>query len=163
MRKNKIAYFGMLTAAALILGYVESLIPFSFGIQGMKLGLTNVLIMVVLYLSGAKDALLLNVIRVLLNGFLFGNMFGILYSLAGAVFSFVGMVFCKRLNLFSITGVSVIGGVMHNLGQILVAVFALETAGLLYYLPFLIVSGTVTGVLIGILAGEVIKRLPSLS
>jgi heptaprenyl diphosphate synthase len=146
---------GLILALALILSYIESLFPFFFGVPGMKLGLANLAVVLILYMYGAKEAFLLNILRVLLAGFLFGNLYMILYSLAGAILSFIVMVIVKRTNRFSIAGVSMAGGVFHNVGQALVAMVVIDTLGVLYYLPPLLVAGVVTGGLIGFIAGVI--------
>lgn len=156
--KKKTAFMGVFLAFALILSYVESLIPFYFGVPGVKLGLANLAVVLILYYYGWKEALLLNVMRVLLAGFMFGNLFMIMYSLAGALFSFSAMCMLKKMQKFSICGVSMAGGVFHNVGQILVAIFVTQTAGVAYYLPALLIAGVVTGLLIGLAAEEVKKR-----
>lgn len=156
--KNKTAYFGVFTSLALILSYVETLIPISFGIPGIKLGLANLVIVIVLYTYGGKEALLLSVTKILLSGFLFGNLSMILYSLAGGVLSLVIMALLRRNGGFSIQGVSIAGGVFHNVGQLLLAMIIVETYQVGYYFPVLLVSGLVTGLLIGIVSSEVLKR-----
>lgn len=156
--KNKTAYFGVFTSLALILSYVETLIPISFGIPGIKLGLANLVIVIVLYTYGGKEAFLLSVTRILLSGFLFGNLSMILYSMAGGVFSLANMVLLRRTGGFSIQGVSIAGGVFHNIGQLLLAMMIVETYQVWYYFPILLVSGLVTGLLIGIVSSEVLKR-----
>ncbi len=153
----KTAYMGVLLSFALILSYVESLIPFSFGVPGVKLGLANLAVLLSLYWYGWKEAAALNAMRVLLAGFLCGNLFMIMYSMAGAVCSFAIMQFLKKTGKFSITGVSMAGGVCHNAGQAAVAFFVTETAGVFYYVPALMAAGLLTGMLIGIAAGEVIR------
>lgn len=160
--KNKVAYFGVFTAFALIMGYIESMIPFYFGIPGVKLGLTNIVIVIALYVMGVKEAFLLNVARIVLVGFLFGSLYSILYSLAGGMLSLLVMVLLKRTGRFSAGGVSIAGGISHNIGQILVAIFVVETASIAYYLPVLLIAGTVTGFLIGLISSEVLRRLPKL-
>lgn len=155
---KKTAYMGVLLSFALILSYVESLIPFYFGVPGVKLGLANLAVVIVLYWYGWKEAIALNVMRVLLAGFLFGNLFMIMYSLAGAVCSFLMMCFLKKTGKFSIIGVSMSGGIFHNAGQVGVAILVTKTAGVAYYLPALMAAGVVTGMLIGIVAGELIKH-----
>lgn len=157
---KKSVYFGVFTALALIVSYVEALIPFSFGVPGIKLGLANIVVVAALYLWGGAAALFLSVVRILLSGFLFGNMFAILYSLAGGLLSLFIMVLLKRSGRFSVTGVSIAGGVFHNIGQMAAASLLLPKAGLLYYFPFLLTAGVVTGFLIGILSMEIIKRIP---
>ncbi len=148
--KNKTAYMGLFLSFALILSYVESLIPFYFGVPGVKLGLANLAVLLVLYRYGWKEALALNLARVFLSGFLFGNLFMVIYSLAGAAGSFLVMCFLKKTRGFSIMGVSMAGGVCHNIGQ---------TAGIVFYLPVLLAAGLLTGLLIGLLAREVIKYI----
>lgn len=149
---NKTVYMGVLLSFALILSYVESLIPFYFGVPGVKLGLANLAVIIVLYWYGWKEAIMLNVVRVLLAGFLFGNLFMVMYSLAGAICSFLIMYLLKRSGRFSIMGVSMAGGIFHNVGQIGIAVFVTKTVSMVYYLPVLMVAGIVTGFLVGIAA-----------
>lgn len=158
--KNKTAYLGVLTALALIFSYVESLIPIPVPVPGLKIGLANLMVVFLLYTTGPKEAFLLNLVRVLLSGFLFGNLSSILYSLSGAALSFLVMFLLKRTGLFSVVGVSIAGGTAHNLGQILVAAFVLESADLFFYAPVLMITGELTGFFIGLTAGEVQKRLP---
>jgi heptaprenyl diphosphate synthase len=158
-RTQRLALLGLLTALALIASYIEMLIPIPIGIPGVKLGLANLIIVWALYTVRARDALLINLMRIFLVGFLFGNLSMILYSLAGTLLSFFCMYFMKKSKLFSVQGVSVVGGVMHNVGQLLVAMAVLETKSLLYYGPVLLIAGVVTGLLIGIVAGEVLKRV----
>lgn len=158
---KKTAYLGLFLALALICSYIESLIPFYFGIPGVKLGLTNIVVVLMLYSTGAKSALAVSVLRILLSGFLFGNMFSILYSLAGGLASFLCMVLLKRSGRFRIISVSAAGGVTHNLGQIAVAAAVVENRSLFYYYPVLFIAGTLTGIVIGIAAQEILLRLPS--
>lgn len=156
---------GFLLALALILSYVESLIPFSFGIPGIKLGLPNLIVLLLLYdkAGGAKEALLVNVLRIILSGFLFSNLYAILYALSGAVFSFLAMLLGKKCSRFSMIGVSVLGGVFHNIGQIIAAMFVVETFAVIYYAPFLIVAGTATGALLGFAGMELSPYLRRMS
>lgn len=156
---KKTVELGFFLALALILSYVESLIPFSFGIPGIKLGLPNLVVVLLLYRSGVKDALLVNYARIILSGFLFGSLYSILYALAGAVLSFCAMLAGRRAGCFSAVGVSVLGGVFHNIGQIVVAMLVVETYYVGYYMPFLIAAGTVTGAVLGIAAAEVMPYL----
>ncbi|MGN0482143.1 MAG: Gx transporter family protein [Lachnospiraceae bacterium] len=156
---KEIAFFGVFLAFALILSYIESLIPFYFGIPGAKLGLPNLIIVMMLYCVGAKEALTLSVLRIVLSGFLFGNLFSILYSLAGGLLSFLLMVLVKKTDQFGVIAVSVVGGISHNIGQILVASLIVKTFQVLYYGPMLLIAGILTGFLIGILAQELIVRL----
>ncbi len=159
---KKTAYMGMLTALALVFSYIEFLLPVNLGIPGIKLGLANLAVMVTLYIISARAAFTLSLVRILLTGFTFANLSMMIYSLAGGMLSLIIMILVKRSNLFSVTGVSVLGGVFHNLGQIIAAALVVETAGLLYYLPVLILSGTISGVLIGILSSILIQRLTKL-
>ena len=156
--KNKVAVFGVFTSLALILSYVELLIPINFGIPGMKLGLANLLVVILLYKGCPRDALLLSVIRILLSGLIFGNMFSIFYSLGGGLL----MVFLKKTGQFTVAGISIGGGASHNVGQLLVAMFVVQTYQVGYYLPVLLIAGVITGAVIGILSAEVLKRTQSI-
>lgn len=159
MNHKKTAYLGLFAAIAIIFGYVESLIPFFAGIPGMKLGLANLAVLFILEKYSWKEAALVSTVRILVIGFLFGNMFSILYSLAGAALSLTVMTLMKRFSGFSILGVSVAGGVSHNIGQLIVASFIVENTSLLYYAPVLLISGVATGLLIGFLTREITKRI----
>ena len=163
---KKIAQLGLFLALALILAYIESLIPFSFGIPGIKLGLPNLIVVLLLFgedieksNTGWKVALLINILRIVLSGFLFSNLYTILYALSGAAFSFAAMVISTRFRCFSMIGISVLGGVFHNIGQIIVAMAVVETVYVGYYIPFLIISGTLTGAVLGIAAMELMPYL----
>lgn len=157
--KTKTAYMGLFLAFALILSYVETLIPFAVGIPGIKLGLANLAVVLCLYLLGFKSALLLTVVKAILSGILFGNLFMIAYSMAGAVLSLLVMAFFQKKDFFHLPVVSGAGGVMHNMGQLLVAYFVVETYGVIYYIPALILAGLITGVMIGIAAALVLPYL----
>ena len=156
---KKVAYAGMLVALAMIFSYVEALIPINFGIPGIKLGLANLVVLSGLYRMKPGEIFLVSIARILLVGFLFGNGMSIIYSLAGGTLSFLIMFILIRTEGFSPAGVSVAGGVSHNIGQILVAAAVLQSAKLFYYLPVLILSGVITGFLMGILTGRVLKAL----
>ena len=160
--KNKVAVFGVFTSLALILSYVELLIPINFGIPGMKLGLANLLVVILLYKGCPRDALLLSVIRILLSGLIFGNMVSIFYSLGGGLLSLAVMVFLKKTGQFTVAGISIGGGASHNVGQLLVAMFVVQTYQVGYYLPVLLIAGVITGAVIGILSAEVLKRTQSI-
>ncbi len=157
--RTRAAYFGVFTALALIFSYLESLIPIQFGIPGIKLGLANLLTVILLYKRNAKEAMLLSAVRVILSGFMFGNLFSIVYSLAGGIMSLLVMAVLKRSGKFSVIGVSTAGGVSHNIGQLLVAMAAVETYRVGYYFPVLLIAGVLTGLLIGTAAEQVLKRL----
>jgi len=159
MNTKKIAYLGLLIALAFVFSYIEFLIPVNIGVPGAKLGLANLVIIVAMYTIKERDAFLLSMVRIVLVGFTFANLASMLYSLAGAVLSFGAMFLAKRSKKLSITGVSVLGGVFHNIGQIIVAILVVKTTSLIYYLPVLMVSGIVAGVAIGILGGMVTKRI----
>lgn len=159
METRKIARMGLLTALALILSYVESLIPAFVAVPGVKMGLANIVVVFALYTLGPGEAAIVSIIRVLLSSLLFGSILSLSYSAAGAVISLLSMIIMMKTKIFGVTSVSVTGGVFHNLGQILVACLVLETDVLLYYLPVLILSGTITGAVIGIASSIVIKRL----
>ena len=147
---------GVLTALAMIMSYVESFIPVNFGVPGIKLGLANLIVLSGLYYLNPGQVLAISVSRILLTGFLFGNLASIIYSLAGALLSFSVMLILIRKTRFSVIGVSAAGAVSHNVGQILVACMAVQSLSLAGYLPALIVSGVVTGVLIGILTAKLL-------
>ena len=157
---KKTAYFSIMISFAMILSYIESLIPFYFGAPGIKLGLANFIVVFMMFQNKAREAIIMNIIRIILVGFLFGNLFSIVYSLAGGILSFFFMIFFKKMRLFEILGISMIGGITHNVGQILMAFFVLKSVGIFYYIPILLIAGLVTGMLIGLIAREVLKRIP---
>ena len=157
--RNKTAFLGIFAAVAIIFGYVESLVPVFAGIPGIKLGLANLAVLFILERYGLGEAALVSVVRILVIGFLFGNLFSILYSLAGAALSLIVMACLLHFSDLSLIGVSVAGGVTHNIGQLIVAALIVESASVFYYLPALLVSGVVTGVLIGWLTRETSRRI----
>lgn len=159
MKASKVAQYGLIAALALVLSYLESLVP-SLGVPGVKLGLPNIAIVFALYRLGWRDACIISLVRVFLVFLLFGNGAGLAYSLAGAALSLSLMGLLKKTGRFSSVGVSVAGGVAHNAGQILVAMALLETSRLAWYLPVLWVSGTIAGVLVGIVSGGLVERVP---
>ena len=159
MKSNKLAYLGVFTSLALILSFVESQIPPLMAIPGVKLGIPNIAILFILYKVGWKEAALVNLVRVFIVGLLFGSLVSIMYSFAGAFLSLFGMILLKKSNWFSCVTVSVIGGILHNVGQIIMACLVTVTSELMYYLLVLIISGTVAGILIGIVAGILLKRM----
>ena len=146
-------------ALAMILSFIESQIPSFVPIPGVKVGLANIVVVFALYKLGWKEALCISILRVVLISILFGHLASFFYSLAGAALSFLGMVLMKKTGRFSHIAVSVTGGVLHNIGQIGMACILLGTNAIAYYLPFLIFSGTVAGVLIGLLAALLISRI----
>ena len=150
MNYRKIPYYGLFAALAILMGYVEFMIPVPVPIPGVKLGLANVIVIIMLYFMDAKSAFFVSLIRVLLSGLLFAGFAGMLYSLAGALCSFAVMVLLQKTGKFSMIGVSVAGGIFH---------IVVQNVRMAYYLPFLLVSGVVTGVLIGIVAQTALKHL----
>ncbi|MEG1889632.1 MAG: Gx transporter family protein [Lachnospiraceae bacterium] len=158
MRK-KVAYLGMLVALAFIFSYVESLIPVNLILPGAKLGLANLVVMIALYTMELKETAAIAIVRIILTGFTFGNLASMLYSLSGGALSLGIMVLAKKTGKLSATGVSVLGGVFHNIGQILMAMIMVRTGSLVFYLPVLLISGIISGVVIGILAAAIIKRV----
>jgi len=158
---HKIALAAMLAALALIFSYIEAILPLNTGIPGVKLGIANLVILTALYVLDFRYAMLINILRILIAGLLFNGFFGAMYSLAGGVLSLIIMVLLKKTNLFSVIGISMAGGVAHNLGQLLVAALIVSTMKLFYYFPILLFSGMISGVLIGILTHLILKKLPS--
>ena len=154
-----VALYGILIAIALILSYLESLIPAFFAVPGIKIGLTNIVVLMALYLIGWKSAMVVNILRVLLVGMLFGNIYSLAYSLAGALLSGAGMILLKKTGKFSMITVSIAGGVLHNTGQIIVAAFVLHTISVAWYLLILWFTGMAAGTVIGIIGSLICKRL----
>ncbi len=160
---RKIAFLSVLTALGMILSYLEALLPVFFGVPGMKAGLGNILVVFLLYSYGWKEALTVNLLRIALTSLLFGSPYSFAYSLAGALLSFMVMVILKRTGLFSCYGVSMAGGVFHNTGQIITAVFLVENYRIVLYLPPLLISGCITGLFIGFIAVIMLKRMRNVS
>ena len=158
-KARRVALYGMLTALAFILSYVESLVPVTVGIPGVKLGLANLVVVIALYTLDLKGAFVISVVRIVLSGLTFGGLLSMLYSLAGGLLSFAVMAILSRKKVFGTVGVSVCGGVAHNIGQLLVAMAVLETESVWYYFPVLLISGSVAGVLIGLLGGWMTGRV----
>ena len=162
MKTKKVATLGLTIALAMIMSYIEALVPLSFAVPGIKMGLANIVIIFVLYKIGTKEAILVSLIRVILVSLLFSNAMAMAYSIAGAVLSLSDMWLLKKTDKFSVVGVSVAGGIMHNVGQIIMAVILLGTEQIALYLPVLIITGTATGIVIGIVAGLVINRFKNI-
>ena len=162
----------MLSALALVLSWIEAMLPFQPGLPGVKLGLPNLVIVYVLYRRGARSALLVNVVRVLLASLLFSGLFGMLYSLAGAASSLLMMTLLLSVNhrreaagkqdFFSLYGISMAGGVFHNLGQLVVAMLFVSNLNLIYYFPVMILSGIAAGILNGIAARLLLRYIPQI-
>ena len=159
MKAKKVATYGLLVALAFILSYIENLFPLSLAIPGIKLGLANLVVVTALYSMGAKEAFVLSLLRILLVSFTFGNLSMMLYSIAGGMLSWLLMTIFRKTKLLSMTGVSIIGGIAHNIGQIVVAILVVETFDIAYYLPFLMIAGVITGAVIGILGAMINKRV----
>lgn len=158
-RTKTIASCGLLTALALIFSYIEFLVPINLGAPGIKLGLANIVVVICIYGIGPKYAAFVNLVRVLLAALLFGSMFSAVYALSGAVVSFAGMLLLKKTDLFSMVGVSMAGGVFHNLGQIIVAACIMQTKGIILYFPVLLIAGMLTGIINGVISTLVIRKI----
>lgn len=154
-----VATYGMLIGLAFIFSYVEAIIPIPIPIPGVKLGLANLVTIVGLYTVGVKGTVAVSLIRIVLVGFTFGNASSMIYSMAGGIVSLVLMILFQKMNWFSQIGVSIIGGIGHNIGQLTMAALITQTAGVFYYLPFLMVAGVVAGAVIGLLGGLVTVRV----
>ena len=159
MRNKKIATSALMIALAMILSFVESQIPSFFPIPGIKLGLANIAVIFAFYRLSIKDAIVVSLIRVVVVSTLFGTSLTLAYSLSGAVLSLLIMVLLKKSDRISIVGVSVAGGISHNIGQIIMAIILMHNSVISYYLPFLIISGIVTGVVIGLVSAKIVERV----
>jgi heptaprenyl diphosphate synthase len=158
-KTRKLTIMALTTAIALVLSFIESQIPAFVAIPGVKIGLPNIAIVYALYRLGWKEAAVISMTRVVLVSLLFGSAASFLYSFAGAVLSLAGMTLLKKTGKFTEIVVSVAGGVLHNIGQIAMASFILETDVLRYYLPFLLISGILAGVAVGLVSGILIRRI----
>ena len=156
---NKIALYGILVALALILSYVELQIPAFIAIPGMKLGLTNIVVLVALYMLDLKSAMGINIVRIVVVSILFGNAMSFSFSLVGGMLSTIVMILLHKSKKFKIIGVSAAGGITHNIGQILTAMVLMDTKAIAWYLPILWISGIFSGVVIGIIGGILCERL----
>ncbi len=162
MSTKKISELGVLLSVGLILSYLESLIPVAFPIPGIKLGLANIVTMYILYRYKAKEAILIMILRVLISGILFSGLTAIVFGILGGLLSITFMLLAKKTGFFSIMGLSMIGAVMHNAGQILAAFIIMENAAVIYYFPYLLISGIITGLIVGYISAIIIKRLSRL-
>ena len=159
-KSKKVALLGVLTSVALVLSYIEAILPPIWSaVPGIKMGFPNIVIIFLLYRFGVKEAAIVSFIRIFIVALLFGNVMTLAYSVAGAFLSIVLMAICKKTNAFSTVGTSIVGGVSHNLGQILVAIFLFDTIQIGYYMAVLAVTGTVAGVFIGLAGVFLLKRL----
>ena len=159
---KRLVTLAMLVSVAMILSYIESLLPPLAAIPGVKLGLSNVATLFALLTLGPLAAISVSLVRVFLSALLFGNAMALIFSLFGAALSLIVMILFSRLKIFSPVGISILGAVAHNAGQIIAAMIVLKTSAIVYYLAPLVVSGTLAGVVIGILAGLLSKRLESI-
>ena len=159
MKTKKVAFLGLSIALAMVLSFVESQIPAFVAIPGIKVGLPNLVMVFLLYKVGWKETVIVSIIRVVLVSMLFGNAQTMAFSIAGAVLSLAGMILLKKLKFFSCIAVSVVGGVLHNIGQIAMACLITQTVGVVTYLPVLLVSGTIAGVVIGLIGAMLVKKL----
>ncbi len=150
----------LLSSLALIFSYIEAIIPFNPGIPGVKLGIANIVAVIALYKLSVRHAALINVIRIMIAGFLFSGVFGAIYSLVGSIISLIGMFLLKKTDKFSIAGVSMAGGVLHNLGQLLIAAFLIKDIRIFIYFPVLLFSGLAAGIAVGVAATLIIRALP---
>ena len=156
---RKIALLGIFSSIGIITGYIESLLVLPVSIPGVKIGISNCITIILLYLLGPWEALFVLMIRVVLSGALFGSLFSILYSLSGALVSYIIMRILYKCDKLSVYGVSAIGGVFHNIGQLLMAVILVSSIDILYYLPILILAGLIAGVIVGLVSAFVMKRI----
>ena len=156
---KKISLLAMLLSLSLVLSYFEARVPIITWVPGGKLGLANIVVMVALYEIGTKEAWCLSVLRVILTGFLFANFVAVLFSLAGAFLSFAAMMLLKRYTRLSMLYVSITGGILHNLGQMIVAGIMLRNQNIWYYFPALFLTGVLAGAVIGILATTICKKI----
>jgi heptaprenyl diphosphate synthase len=161
-RTHALSLLALTVSAAMMLSFVESQIPAFVPIPGIKIGLANIAVIFALYDFGVIRATFVSLIRVFLVALLFGNITGMIYGLFGAVFSLAIMAILKKRSPLSCVGVSVTGAVAHNVGQILAAWLLIGNEKILLYLPILVISGTLSGIAIGIASGILIKRLKNL-
>ena len=158
MKSKKVAFLGLSIGLAMILSFVESQIPALVAVPGIKVGLPNLVIVFMLYRIGFKEAVTVSIIRIILVSILFGNLQTMTFSIAGAALSLLGMLLLKKLNWFSCITVSIVGGILHNVGQIITACLWTQTAALAYYLPVLMISGVLAGALIGLISGLLVEK-----
>lgn len=160
LQTKKITAMGLLLALSVLLGYIEHLIPFFFGLPGAKIGLANLIVLLFIFSKSytVKDVWLFQLVRIILCSILFANMFSFFYSLSGVVFSLTAMLFVKDKLQFGVIMTSVVGGIFHNVGQTVLASFLLSRYSFLYYLPGLLICGLLAGFCMGMLSNILIKR-----
>lgn len=158
-KSRRISYCAVFTALAMIFSYVEAILPIHFGVPGMKLGLANLVVVTGLYYMSEKDVLFISMTRILLMGMLFGNGMSLIYSLTGGILSYLIMVLLKKKTNLSVLVISISGGITHNIGQLIAASFVVSKFHIFYYFPALLIAGTITGLLIGIVSERILKIL----
>ena len=158
-KSKKVAVFALCTALAFTLSFLETLIPINIGVPGVKIGLANLVVVAALYLLDKKEAFAVSMIRILISGLLFSGAFSLLYSFTGGILSFFVMLLAMKSKKLSILGVSILGGAVHNIGQIIVAAIVMHTPRIVYYLPVLLISGTAAGIIVGIISAIAVERL----
>ena len=156
---RKVTYAAILVALAMTFSYIEVLIPINVGLPGMKLGLANLVVLIGFYILKPQEVFFISLVRILLMGCLFGNGLSLMYSLSGGILSYLIMLLLKNIKGFSIVGISIAGGVSHNIGQILAAILIIQNNKIIYYLPPLMIAGIITGVLIGLLAKRILPTV----
>ena len=159
---KRITYTGMFVAIAMVFSYLESMIPVNIVVPGVKLGLANMVTIVVMYRLRISDAWIVSLVRVVLSSLLFGNMTVMVYSMAGAVLSLMVMTLCRKKDLFGLLGTSILGGVSHNAGQIAMAALLMKSGNIMLYIPVLCISGTIAGVCIGLAGAVLVRKLPAI-
>ena len=159
---KRITYTGMFVAIAMVFSYLESMIPVNIAVPGIKLGLANMVTIVVMYRLRISDAWIVSLVRVVLSSLLFGNMTVMVYSMVGAVLALLVMTLCRKKDLFGLLGTSILGGVNHNAGQIAMAALLMKSGNIMLYMPVLCISGTIAGVCIGLAGAVLVRKLPSI-
>ena len=157
---RRVAISALFASLALIFSYIEAILPAAPGIPGIKLGIANLVVIIAMYRLSSRYALTINLIRIFLAGFMFSGLYGAIYSLCGCILSFAVMCLLKKSDAFSVVGVSMGGGVAHNIGQLSIAAILVSSPQIFYYLPVLIISGTVSGILIGWLGWILLEHIP---
>ena len=157
---KRVALSALFASLALIFSYVEAILPAAPGIPGIKLGIANLVVIIAMYRLDSRYALTINLIRIFLAGFMFSGLYGAIYSLCGCILSFAVMCLLKKSDAFSVVGVSMGGGVAHNIGQLSIAAILVSSPQIFYYLPVLIISGTVSGIMIGWLGWILLGHIP---
>ena len=158
-KSKKVAVFALCVALAFTLSFLETLIPINIGIPGVKIGLSNLVVVAALYLLDKREAFAISMIRILISGLVFTGAFSLLYSFTGGILSFIVMLLAMKSEKLSILGVSILGASVHNIGQIIVAAIVMQTPRIIYYFPVLLISGVIAGIIVGIISKTVVQRL----